>query len=141
MVTNNNNRRKCEAMWIGANRGRRDTLFGIDWPNIPIKSLGIYYSLSEDECETLNWEKRIDNLENLLLKWLNRKLTLYSKVLIIKTLAISQIIYNMSMITTPDLALKRIEKACFSFLWNCKPDKIKRKVPLQLSRWRNKNVG
>ena len=122
------NRRKCEAMWIGANRGRRDTPFGIDWPNRPIKSLGIYYGLSEEECETLNWEKRIDNFENMLLKWLSRKLTLYGKVLIIKTLAISQLIYNMSMISTPDWALKRIEKACFSFLWNRKPDKIKRKV-------------
>ena len=35
------------------------------------------------------------------------------------------------MIATPDWALKRIEKACFSFLWNHKPDKIKRKVLYQ----------
>jgi len=120
------NLKKCEALWIGSFQHRRDKPFGITWPGTPIKSLGLYFSLSEELCETLNWDKRINKIENMFRRWQKRKLTLYGKCYVIKTLALSQIIYNMFMIPTPEWVLKKTQKLTFSFLWDNKPDKIKR---------------
>ena len=50
------------------------------------------------------------------------------KITIIKSLLVSQIIFNAQMISMPAKIAKRVNSVLFSFLWNSKKDKIKRKV-------------
>ena len=58
--------------------------------------------------------------------WSSRRLTLFGKVLIIKGLGLSQILYSASNINVPKDIAKTVKGKLFSFLWNKKRDKIKR---------------
>ena len=57
---------------------------------------------------------------------------LYGKSLLAKTLGASQLIYTASMICVPDTVINNVQGRLFSFLWNNRKDKIKRKVMYQL---------
>jgi hypothetical protein len=66
----------------------KDKEENIKWTNKPIKTLGIYYGHDYIECEKLNWEKKIENMNSLFLSWSKRNLSILGKVLIIKALII-----------------------------------------------------
>lgn len=59
--------------------------------------------------------------------WKGRNLTLLGKVLIIKSLGLSQIVYSASNVNVPTETIRTIKSKLFGFLWNNKKDKIKRK--------------
>ena len=65
-------------------------------------------------------------LKKVLNQWSTRNLTLIGKICIIKTLAISKLVYNTSVLSTPPDFPKQVNESCFKFIWNFKPDKIKR---------------
>ena len=58
--------------------------------------------------------------------WSSRNLTLFGKVLIIKSLGLSQILNSASNTNVPKDAITTVKRKLFSFLWNKKKDKIKR---------------
>ena len=72
--------------------------------------------------------RKIDNLNIRLDLWRWRKLSLFGKCLIVKTLGISQIVYSASILDISPTDTSRIKKSIFSFIWNKKPDKIKRNI-------------
>ena len=63
--------------------------------------------------------------------WSARSLTLFGRVLITKTLGISQIIYSASNIEVPDTIADTLKRKLFNFIWKKKKDKIKRTVLYQ----------
>ena len=64
------------------------TLFGIKWPK-QIRCLGIYVGHSEETNVQQNFTNKLENVEQILESWNTRKLSLFGKVQIIKTFAIS----------------------------------------------------
>ena len=74
----------------------------IKWTSGPVKSLGIYFGLDKLEIQKLNWESKLDKLRRLLSVWRKRDLTLYGKSVVLKSLALSKLYYNMNVIVTPD---------------------------------------
>lgn len=58
--------------------------------------------------------------------WSARSLTLFRKVLIIKSLALSKILYSVSNTNVPKDTITAVKGKLFSFLWIKKKDKIKR---------------
>ena len=52
-------------------------------------------------------------------------MTLFGKVLIVKSLGLSQIVYAVSNVNVPDDIIYTIKNKIFGILWN-KKDKIKR---------------
>ena len=122
------NLKKCEGLWIGANKYRQDncTLQGIRWPSHPIKYLGIYIGYDIDKCNNLNFDEKITAIDNVLNEASKRNLTLFGKVCIIKSLALSKIVYIATCLSLPDKIIKQIDQRIFKFLWG-KRDRIKRK--------------
>ena len=106
------------------------TNVNIRWPS-SIKILGIYIGYNKVELEHNNLRKRIDKMKNLLNMWRQRSLTLYGKILIIKTFALSQILYAMSVLNIPDNYMKEIDEIIYEFLWSCKQHKVKKRVIIQ----------
>ena len=53
-------------------------------------------------------------------------MTLLGRINIVKTLGISKLVYNTSVLVVPPNFDKEVNNACFRFVWNFKPDKIKR---------------
>ena len=61
--------------------------------------------------------------------WSQRDLTPIGKIAIVKSLALSQLTYMFSILPNPSQEfMKKVEKALFKFIWNNKPDKVKREV-------------
>ena len=67
----------------------------------------------------------------VLNSWKARKLSLNGKVIIIKSLAISQIIYLLNLQPFPDDYIKELESIIYEFLWNGKTHKVKKSVMIQ----------
>ena len=66
-------------------------------------------------------------MESILNAWSKRNLTLFGSVTIIKSLAISKIVFSVqNTYMPPDITLK-IEKVLYSFLWKNR-ERIKRKI-------------
>ena len=122
------NRNKTEGMWIGKLKSCKDKIGGISWNNKPIKALGAYFGHNREECEKLNWETKIEKMNRLFLLWEKRKLTILGKILIIKTLILPIFTFLASSFIVPEVYQKEIEKQCFKFIWDGKPDKVKRNV-------------
>jgi hypothetical protein len=78
------NKDKTEGLWIGKLKHCKDKVGGIKWTDKPVKTLGIYFGHDKEECENLNWENKIEKINNLLLLWTKRNLTILGKILLIK---------------------------------------------------------
>ena len=98
------------------------------WTSKSAKTLGITFS----NDITINLEKNIlpklQEFKNVLKQWHHRKLTLLGKVTVLKTFALPKLIYPLSVLENPpNYILDDINKTIFEYLWDKKPDKIKRK--------------
>ena len=122
------NTSKTEAMWLGAWRNKTYTPYNFKWPQEPIQALGIFFSYNSDAANNLNFGEKIIKLKNTLKNWKKRKLTLHGRIKIVKTLGLSKLIYNTSVLEIPDCYVNEINKLSFDFIWEGKPAKIKRKT-------------
>ena len=120
------NTTKTEGMWLGWWKNKTDMPFGFCWPRDPIKALGIFFSYDENKTNELNFAEKNRNLEKTLNSWKRRKLTLHGKINIVKTLGLSKLIYNASVLVIPKHFIKQIEKIIFDFIWDGKPAKTKK---------------
>lgn len=80
------NRNKTEGIWIGKLKNCKDKIRGIKWTQNPVKALGIFFGHNKEECQKLNWEKKIEEMKNQFTAWGKRNLTIMGKILIIKTI-------------------------------------------------------
>ena len=106
----------------------QDTPFGFRWPKEPILSLGVFFSHNQTDADELNFGAKIRDLESSLHTWKRRKLTLHGKINIVKTLGLSKLIFNASVLYIPHHYIEQINKITFKFIWDGKPAKIKRKT-------------
>ena len=100
---------KCEGLWLGQDKYRQKncTLFGIRWPD-QIRCLGIYVGYSADKNIQMNWNCKIDKVENILESWSKRELSLFGRIQIIKTFALSQFVLSACLLAVPLDMIKRI---------------------------------
>jgi hypothetical protein len=121
------NLEKCEGLWLGSTKYKQNkcTLFGVKWTKEPIRCLSIYIGHNKEACEVKNWHDKIDEMKTILKSWQHQNLTLFGKVCILKTLAISKLTYSASCLTVPPKIVKDINNELFHFLWGNR-DKIKR---------------
>ena len=80
---------KTEAMGLGAYKNIEDNTFGVKFVDKPLKCLGIFVGSNETVCNEKNWNEKITKIEKILASWKHRDLTIFGKILIIKTLALS----------------------------------------------------
>ena len=99
----------------------------IKWPQGHIRYLGVYLGHNDLENNTMNWESKIETIQKLLDSWRTRKLTLFGKILIIKSLALPKLVYPASILPLPSDIIKRVNTLFFKFIWG-KSEKIKRNV-------------
>ena len=111
------NKDKTEAMWLGKCRRSHEKPLGISWPEKPIRVLGVYMSYEKEECEKLNYEKKITKCQSLMNDWKGRNLTLIGKVQILKTFILSQFLFVTSVLAMPSRYVNQVNKMILSFLW------------------------
>ena len=117
---------KCEGLWLGKDKHLQENckLFGMIWPTA-MRCLGIFVGHDKERNEKLNWLDKIDKIRQLILSWSKRDLSIYGKVQIIKSFAVSQLVNVASLLPIPNEIVKMINKIFFKYLWKSK-DKVKR---------------
>ena len=119
---------KTEGMWLGSSKCNigKKTLFGISWPKDYIIAPGVAFAYDSSVSKKINFDEKLSKLKSSLNCWTTRNLTLLGRINIVKTLGISKLVYNTSVLVMPPNFDKDVNNACFWFVWNFKPDKIKR---------------
>ena len=119
------NKAKTEAMWVGKNINNCQTPLNIKWVK-QVHSLGIYYSYEGDYVMQKNFMDRAKEFKQILDMWRQRDLSLIGKITILKSLAFSKIIYQCGVLTIPPKYVETINELAYAFVWNNKPNKIKK---------------
>ena len=122
------NKRKSEGLWLGQGRNRNDNFADINWGKNSVKALGVHFGYNKKDMENKNWTEKIEKIKSFLRCWNIRDVSLQGRVLIIKTMALSKIVYLAAALLTPQWVINEINKEFFEFLWKYNRDKIARKV-------------
>ena len=88
--------------------------------------LGIDISY-DNEVYTSFFKRTIEKIKFHLILWKLRGLSIVGKIQIVKTYAISQFMYAVSMLPMPEGVLKEINTLIFPFVWDG-PDRVRREV-------------
>ena len=120
------NRKKTKAIWAGSWEKNKSNPLQLKWLRSPVKILGIYVSYDENGNKQMNFNLKLRKLQTNLDMWKARDLTLFGRVLIIKSLGLSQLVYSASNLNVPQEITPIIKSKLFNFLWKNKRDKIKR---------------
>ena len=91
-----------------------------------VKALGVWLSTIKEESITLNYEEKKETISKTIENWQFRRLTLLGKIVVIKSLLASQLVYMMSPLPTLSRHLKDINNLLYQFLCDGKRNKIKR---------------
>jgi hypothetical protein len=116
------NKTKTEAMWLGKNVNEP---LGIKWVK-HVHALGIYFSYDTDSVVQKNVMDRAKELKKILDMWSQRDLSIIGKIAILKSLAMSKVLYQCGVLEIPPDFIDLINTLSYNFIWNNKPEKIKR---------------
>ena len=111
------NNSKTEGLWIGALKNNDSKPLGIKWPNEPIKALGVFFTYDKTLLYEKNFREKLASIKKLINIWSSRGLSLYGKVVIIKSLLLSKLMYISSLLPTPNYVIKEANQLLFKFLW------------------------
>ncbi len=123
---------KTEIMPLGSIKYNYNILLPesrMRWTTGPITSLGVKLCHRTEDLIKLNYSKAMTKITNNIKIWSKRYLTLYGKIVVLNTFIISQFVYMMSVLPGPsEDIITQVNTIIFDFVWNNKPDKIKRNV-------------
>ena len=105
-------------MWIGSLKESKEEYFGVKWPEIPIKALGVYFTYDQKLLKEKNFIERLDSIKKLINIWSSRGLSIYGKVTINKSFLIPKFVYVCSVLPTPKEIVNKLNQLLFKFLWN-----------------------
>ncbi|KAK2570047.1 LINE-1 retrotransposable element ORF2 protein [Acropora cervicornis] len=120
------NKENTQAMWLGPWANKKVKPLGLKWVKGPARFLGIYLSYDKNGNNVHNFGRKMLKLRLKLDIWRTRDLTLFGRVLIMKSLGISQLVYSISNVEVPGYIASTLKSKLFGFLWKNKKDKIKR---------------
>ena len=123
------NHEKTKIIWIGKKKRSKEKLklpVKLNWGEENFKLLGLEFSVNLTTIPDINFDKAVAKVNSIINLWKNRSLTPIGKITVIKTLLLSQFNHLFSSVVTPTQTLDKINKIFFKFLWDGKPDKIRR---------------
>ena len=124
------NKKKTEALWIGSYSGREDQLCpekNLKWVKDKVRSVGVWISTNPTISINENYRAKLEKIRSCLNCWEYRRLTLLGKVVVLKSLIASQLVYMLSPLLTNQQVLGEINNIFYKF-WDGKRDKIKRSI-------------
>ena len=129
------NSEKTKITWIGRKRFSKEKLsvnIPLNWGTSEFDLLGIYFNVKLGEILTKNYHATINTIEKSIALWNKRNLTPFGKITIIKTFMLSKLNHLfIALPNPPPSLLNKINTTFYTFIWDNKPDKIKRELITQ----------
>ena len=128
--------KKSKEIWLGKGEKNRLNPLQLKWLRTPVRILGIHVSYDEKGNIEWNFNVKLRKLQTKLDMWRARDLTLFGRVMILKSLGLSQLVYSSSFLNIPEGFAHLVQTKLFKFLWKNKRDKKKiRTVSGPGQRW------
>ena len=119
------NESKTEALPLGC--AQKIEGLKIGWVETTTKILGVKIGRKKEIIIKENFDGILDRLKTKLNLWRQRNLSWLAKILLIKTIGISQLVYLLTNLPSPDKTfMKAVENVLFDFFWKGGQDRIKR---------------
>ena len=119
------NETKSQMLWLGSWRHRKDKILNLLLSDEPVYALGAHFSYDREAALKKNFWDKIISLKKLLNIWSQRDISIYDKMDLVKSLALSKLIFICSVMETPKLFANEVNKITLDFICNYKPSKIK----------------
>ena len=121
---------KTKVVWFGCEYPP-NTIFmphlNFEWNPQVFSMLGVDFTIDLKDITDINITKKLTEITHELNQWSKRDLTPFGRITVIKTLIISKIVHFLIALPSPSLKLlNEINKLLYTYLWNGKPDQIKR---------------
>lgn len=120
------NQSKSELLWLGSLRHRKDTLLNLKISEDTIYALGVHFSYDEQLAAKRNFFDKLDPLRKVLNIWSSRDISIYGRINIVKTIALSKLTFVCSVLRTPDMFTTEVNKLIFDYVWKYKNPKVKK---------------
>ena len=118
------NKNKTIGQYTGAWKNKVPEFNEIRWTKSNVKTLGIHHGYEIDNAAI--WLEKIEKIKKCIQIWKSRGLTYKGKVLIIKTLLLSQIGFLADVVNIPNNVVKQIDTLIRSFLLDTKQPLVNR---------------
>ena len=126
---------KTKCIWFGCVRPPENIVLhkvNIEWNPVKFTMLGVQFRTDLKEITKISLKKKIKSLQRELYQWTKRNLTPIGKITVIPSLMLAKIVHILIALPDPDMPeIKKLETLFYKFLWNKKPDKIKREIIVQ----------
>ena len=124
------NSEKTKIVWLGRKKHSKDKLItnvNLNWNVIEFSLLGIHFHVDLPKMIDINYTNIYNKILKEIKNWRKRKLTPIGKITLIKSLFLSKANHLFSILPNPPTTfVKKLEQSFFQFIWDNKPDKIKR---------------
>ena len=124
---------KSKVLGIGSWKKKEDWPQEVKWLKIEkqLKIFGFIICPTYQETVKKTWEKVITGFEKVLYSWSSRTLeTLYQRVEVAKTFALSKLYYVAQVLPLPIKYRKRVEKNLSRFVFKGRHERLKLRVDL-----------
>ena len=128
------NESKSELLWMGSGRFRKDKIRNLKLNEEPILALGVYVSYDDKLAAQNNFFDKLASLKKTLNIWSSRDISIYGRINIVKTLALSKLTFVCSVLDTPDSFTGEVNKIIFDYIWKYKNPKMKKTTILKCKK-------
>ena len=123
---------KTRMLWIGKKKGCKEKINCgrlLNWDSNNFSLLGITFDPNLSNIPLINYNNAIIKIENTIASWKKRSLTPLGKITVIKSLILSQLNHLFMSIPLPGKGFcENLNKKLYNFVWDDKPEKIKRVI-------------
>ena len=119
---------KTEAIWIGKNYDNPPGTLPVKWVQGCFRCLGLTFTLDETEMACENLRSKLQNFKKTLNMLKMRDLTLIGRILVAKSLALSQITYVLTNCHIPVAYISDIQAIVNDFIWKGSTHKVKMNI-------------
>ena len=95
------NQAKSEMPWLGSMHHRRDAVCNLQISDDPVCALGVHFTYTTELSYKKNFFDKLGSLKKTLSVWSRRDLSIYGRINIVKTLALSKLVFISSITETP----------------------------------------
>ena len=100
------NSSKAEGLWICLLKKNYSKPLGIKWPNEPIEALGVFFTSDNTLLCEKHFRETIVNVKKDMNIGSSRGLSICGKIVIIKSVLLSKLMYIASLLPTPTYIIK-----------------------------------
>jgi hypothetical protein len=126
---------KSSAMWLGCRKNCNTKYMqhlGMAWNPPRVKILRVWFTNNLKQIAELNYNEKFYEVRKLFNVWSRRNITPLGRVAVLKSLILSKLIHLWMLLPKPpDHLINELQKMCFKFIWNQKPNKINRKIAIK----------